>query len=70
MDNIFEGAKFGDTYFCKDGRKMQYVMQDENEVTLLEQTPYRDFIWKYNFDGTSDCTDESCNIIPSSIYDC
>lgn len=41
-------------------------MQDENEVTLLKQTPYRDFIWKYNFDGTSDCTDESCNIIPNN----
>lgn len=30
--------------------KMRFIMQDENEVTLLKQTPYRDFIRKYNYD--------------------
>ena len=59
-ENLFEGAKFGDRYQCRNGMQAVFVNNCYGEVTLLinDDDTKEDWLCNYNLDGRADCDEE------------
>ena len=59
-ENLFEGAKFGDRYQCRNGMQAVFVNNCYGEVTLLinDDDTKEDWLCSYELDGTADCDEE------------
>ena len=57
---MFEGAKFGDRYQCRNGMQAVFINNCYGEVTLLinDDDMQEDWLCNYNLDGTADCDEE------------
>ena len=60
MSNLFEGAKFGDRYQCRNGMQAVFINDSYGMVTLLinDDESREDWLCDYNLDGTADCDEE------------
>lgn len=60
MQNLFENAKFGDRYQCRNGMTAVFVSNCYGEVSMLinDDDIQEDWICNYNLDGTADCEEE------------
>ena len=59
-ENLFEGAKFGDRYQCRNGMQAVFVNNCYGEVTLLinDDDTKEDWLCNYDLDGRADCDEE------------
>ena len=57
---MFEGAKFGDRYECRNGMQAVFVSNCYGEVTLLinDDESREDWLCNYDLDGRADCDEE------------
>ena len=57
---MFEGAKFGDRYQCRNGMQAVFVSNCYGEVTLLinDDDTKEDWLCNYDLDGRADCDEE------------
>lgn len=51
MENIFEDAKFGDVFVCRNGWRLLFITKDEEKALLLKQGTPKDILYEYNLSG-------------------
>lgn len=51
MRNIFEDAKFGDVFICRNGWRLLFVTKDKEKALLLKQETPKDSLYEYNMSG-------------------